>query len=721
MSYKNDPGFQSASAFAATPESGGAHLVQIAPNRRSVDDKFPILGFTIQTGRLPFFEVLLTTDRELFAPGNAGRRNANNFYASRQDSGLIRADGAEAIYLAPPAVLRGFAQAHPRPTAIYYTLIAYRDASGAGPVFAHAPERLAAEAPSVGLAADFTGQTLSTLLGIPIEHLKPVYAHSYVHTNGAGATTTVGYREYAGAPYPASDEPTWRQMSVDAATDRAEGEDGYAGAQSEFNDFDFLDRQDALSDSFDFDDYQRLPARPLVNGHAGATLIDDSETDYSAGYSADYSADYSDGYEEDYGPVVGAQESLFPYGAHEPAPLSDEEQPYGEDLADEESSYGDGMNADAYAALGDETAYDDSASFAYDEMDESFEAEAADPYGGLEDEYEKDDDRMDSSESHVAAYGADYDDDEAALSFQALDAPPSVAPVPLTIEDKKLIIERIAQFESGRDRYGAINPDGEYEGRFGTNHPAYHRYHIGLSYGLIQFTQDSGLLGRLLTLMRERDKDVFTKLFGADADELIAVTNASGPPSRQATGGRSARVQPVAGADLWGEPWLARFRRAGEHVPFQAAQNQLAAQSFLDPMLRFAGWLGLNTDRALAMVVDRAIQMGRGGAQRWIVSAAGPIQTDAQRQQALAALGYGDLRQFQRATQGLRDDGEFGPSTHAAMVSALGALGAKSPVPIPTREQMMDAMVRHAAGRPWARRVSALRGAGDFKDTPYQI
>src|SRR5438067_1424001 len=79
---------------------------RIIPNRRQIDNRFPVLGFTVYTGSLSYFEVLLSTDRSLFDPANAGRRSASNFYASRQDSGLIHITGGNAIYLVPPAVLR---------------------------------------------------------------------------------------------------------------------------------------------------------------------------------------------------------------------------------------------------------------------------------------------------------------------------------------------------------------------------------------------------------------------------------------------------------------------------------------------------------------------------------------------------------------------------------------------------------------------------------------
>jgi hypothetical protein len=201
---------------------------------------------------------------------------------------------------------------------------------------------------------------------------------------------------------------------------------------------------------------------------------------------------------------------------------------------------------------------------------------------------------------------------------------------------------------------------------------------------------------------------------------LIAVTTASGPPSAKSPGGRSARVQPVAGTDLWQEPWLSRFRTAGANPRFQAAQRELAARAYLDPMLRFAGWLGLSTERALTMAADRSVQMGPGGARRWIISAVGPLGAEAARLQALAALGYPDLRSFQAATPGLRADGEWGPNTHAAMVSALRALGPASPVPIPTTDQMIEAMLRRGASEPWHGRIEALRAAA-IPDVRYAL
>lgn len=219
-------------------------------------------------------------------------------------------------------------------------------------------------------------------------------------------------------------------------------------------------------------------------------------------------------------------------------------------------------------------------------------------------------------------------------------------------------------------------------------------------------------------MMRERDAAKFREIFGSDSDALVELTNRQGPSGSKVPGGRSVRVQPLAGADLWNEPWLSRFRAAGAHPPFQAAQNELAVRMFLDTMLPFAAGFGLDSERALAVVVDRAIQMGAGGARRWLARTLNPVRTDAQRQQALGALGFADLTAFQRA-KGVRADGDFGPLTHAAMVGALRRLGPASPVPIPTREQMLDAIATRAAeeNRYWAHRPRTLRTSEEFADT----
>lgn len=641
-------------AAAATP-------VRITPNRRQIDKRFPVLGFTVDSGGLPFFEVLLTTDRSLFDPANAARRTAANFYASRQDSGLIAAEVPSSVYMVPAPVLHAFGGS----PAIYYTAVAYANREGGGPVFAQAPEILAAQAPAVSVAADFRAQAM--VLGVPVGRLARLRED--------GSLSAPFAASLAAAPPLQTISP--RPLS--AEEDRAEGEDGYG----------------------------------LTGGSAPATVAGSagSEDGYG-GYGA--FADGEEPYDRYGGSAFATGEPGWGGGA--PARLG------GAPAAG--FDYDDGFDGPIEAPEGDR---DRAAAAGADAAEPSYSRplESAFPPGSQPPAMLEDDDGTEPGRGAYDDEAASFslgEEDEEEPPFEALDAPApaSAPPQPLTVQDKVRIIRQIAPFESGSDLYAAINADGEFEGRF-RNHPARGRYHIGLSYGIIQFTQDSGVLGRLLRMMQQRDAAEFGRVFGPQADELIRVTTAQGPSSRQSQGGRSARVQPVGGADLWRDPWLGRFRQAAAHVPFQAAQNELAASAFLDPMIPMARWLGLDTDRALAMVFDRAVQMGVGGARRWIMDAVGPVQTAAQRQQALAALGHADLQAFQRATQGLRDDGQWGPVTHAAMVAALRRLGSSSPLPIPGRDQMMDAMVRQASSTAWARRTSQLRSSNALTDAVYAL
>lgn len=297
----------------------------------------------------------------------------------------------------------------------------------------------------------------------------------------------------------------------------------------------------------------------------------------------------------------------------------------------------------------------------------------------------------------------------------------ALAVVPLDIAEKVRILRVVARAESGADGYTAINPDHEYND---PHHPAYHRYHIGLSWGFIQFTQRSGSLGRVLAAVRRREDQLgaalpadqhLSALFGPAWNELLRVTSA---PTED------ARVEPVGGKPLWDPEWTARFRAAGRVPHVTYAQNEIAVTDYVDPNLRFAHWLGFDHARALAMLFDRCIHMGNGGGTSWIMRAAGPVRTDEERRAALAALGHADLRAFQQSqAPHLRVDGRWGPKTHAAMVAALRAIGARSPVTIPTRDALLQKLADAAAGTGFHRRLTALHAnRADFDDaTTYTL
>lgn len=654
------------------PASGKTGPITYAPritaNRRQIDNRFPSLSFAVDTGGQPYFEVILTTDLTLFDPANASKRTNSNFYSSRHDSGLIPALEASHPYLVPSAVLRGFAGG-PRPSAIYFTLIAYQGKDGSGPTFSQAPGSLATGAPSVAISRDFTGNTLATVLSVSVDKLRRLGAEK--------------------AEAPATGGP-----AASAAEDTGEGEDGRGAPPP-------IASPRTRSSA---------PGAPPPAGHVhgnGGPSLASAPT------------------------APTATKAFAPDSAYQLAvlPTPNQATPPGRTVPSRDPLLpGEGQARtydDTYGKLPALSVSQGSA----------FESSQPDEPDYLADDEDDQDYRGQAAATATATLAVGYGDeaedlelDRHAGGYQSLDGP-AVSPAPamseptarpLTVDDKMRIIDHVAPFESGGD-YGAINADGEFKGTFGTTHPAHQQYHVGLTYGLIQFTQDSGKLGELLRMMRERDPDAFAKTFGPDSDELLRVTNAVGPASSHSAGGRSARVQPVAGADLWQEPWVARFRAAAQNDHFKAAQRELAAKAYLDPMLKFAGWLGLDTERALTIVLDRSVQMGVGGAKRWIISAVGPLGAEATRQQALSALAYADLRGFQAATPGLRADNQWGPSTHAAMVDALRRkLGSASPVPIPTTEQMIEAIARRASSETWHARVDSLRSL-DLPNTRYQL
>ncbi|HEU4561501.1 MAG TPA: hypothetical protein VFS20_26845 [Longimicrobium sp.] len=297
----------------------------------------------------------------------------------------------------------------------------------------------------------------------------------------------------------------------------------------------------------------------------------------------------------------------------------------------------------------------------------------------------------------------------------------ALAVVPLDVAEKVRILRVVAKAESGADGYTAINPDNEYND---PGHPAYHRYHIGLSWGFIQFTQRGGALGRVLAAIRRREDTLgaalpaehrMAALFGPHWNDLLRVTCA---------GDEEARVAPVGGKVLWEREWTDRFRAAGRVPHVTWAQNEIAVTDFVDLNLRFAHWLGFDNARALAMLFDRCIHMGNGGGTSWIMRSCGPVRTDEERRAALAALGHADLRAFQQSqAPHLTVDGKWGPKTHAALVAALRALGSRSPVAIPSRDAMLQRLADASAGTRFQRRLTALHtNRADFDDaTTYTL
>ena len=177
------------------------------------------------------------------------------------------------------------------------------------------------------------------------------------------------------------------------------------------------------------------------------------------------------------------------------------------------------------------------------------------------------------------------------------------------------IVRVTSRFEG---KFWTVNRDGEFKGLFdrpGKPHWASGKIHIGLSYGFIQFTQDSGTLGKVLKRMHDKDPKRFKDIFGEFSNQLLEVTNRSG---RERTNGRSPRVQPVGGHDLWSDYWVRRFIQAGRHTPFQEAQMEAAIELYMKPAIKTAEQFNISSERGLAMVFDRTVHYGPRGARELI-------------------------------------------------------------------------------------------------------
>jgi len=126
----------------------------------------------------------------------------------------------------------------------------------------------------------------------------------------------------------------------------------------------------------------------------------------------------------------------------------------------------------------------------------------------------------------------------------------------------------------------------------------------GVSYGFIQWTQIAGGLSKVLERMRAANPAKFDEVFGGPTAAAHLLDAA-----------RAKSMAPVDGANLWDEPWLSRFVKAG-HIPeFQQAQRVEAGNSeYMKAAKEIARLLGVKTERAMTMYYNRAVHQGAEGA-----------------------------------------------------------------------------------------------------------
>jgi hypothetical protein len=294
---------------------------------------------------------------------------------------------------------------------------------------------------------------------------------------------------------------------------------------------------------------------------------------------------------------------------------------------------------------------------------------------------------------------------EPGYSDELPEMPDSLAgqlPTGLTLQEMYRVVRAVAEADSGEALYSAVSPQSDYAGREGE----YAGRRFGLGFGLLLFTQASGRLGSVLALTQRRSPDLFDRVFGPAARELLAVATA---PTE------AERLAPVGGRGLDDPEWLERFRQAGAAEECRNAQNEEAIAHVFRPMLPWALALGLDTDRGLALLLDRVSTRGLGGGVRWAVDASGLLRDPADLDRALRHLGHADLRAFQESTRWLPVDGRPGPETTGALLARLRASGG---FPLPSSAEVQARLLAAATGAA-KRRLDRLSGSAALHDTRF--
>lgn len=635
--------------FAAAA-APGQNQVAISPSRAEIRRADPSLSFQVIAPGAVGFDVIVSTDPALFDPSSAHRRTPKNFRSSRQDFGGEPIEIETGFYLLPRAFLRDLVSVDPKPTKLYYIAVAYDDTAARQARYSLAPEAMATRAPSVGIAADLAAANLSRMLGVAVDRLGAVNARGRVMAVSTDPRAT---------PLP----------------------DAIGGLP--------LDRRVRLQTPPD-----ALPDVPMPPSPAPAQ-----------GGGAAFAPQY-----------VPARTDPSPIGSYPrpmPTPPRNPDLPpatvagrgfsTGHRFVDEDYAYGAPGGAPVASGYRDLDAGFVASSLAYDD---GFGATASEPPAARATPIPPMDPVPGPADAVPPAGGSAARPDVGPGTARTL--PPAAGDA--SAED--LLLQAILA-EGAAGRYEALSLDGGFRGRFGPYDPYYRRAHDGLRLGPHQAIQDSGELGELLALMHAADPAGFAQTFGADAQTLLDVTNAEGPSGLELAGGRGPRVQPVAGADLWEEPWVDRFRMAAKAPAFQAAMRGQILARRLDPLRPLLAACGIDSARGMAMLLAAAILVGVDGATRLLRAAVNPFDTPARLGAALDALGFADLGSFRVAHQ-LPPGDTIDDATHIALIAALRQLGADSPVQVPDAEAIMDALVTTAGPGPLGDALLRIRVSNTF-------
>ena len=127
----------------------------------------------------------------------------------------------------------------------------------------------------------------------------------------------------------------------------------------------------------------------------------------------------------------------------------------------------------------------------------------------------------------------------------------------------------------------------------------------GLCFGIGRFCQIDGSLGVYLQACKDEDAAAFAASFTLKdqelSEQLLQVCTSDS---------ESGRMAPVGGQELWSRDWIAVFKEAAKQPAFQDMQFRAAAETLLIPLVDLADQMNMTSERALAMIVDRAVQTG---------------------------------------------------------------------------------------------------------------
>lgn len=125
----------------------------------------------------------------------------------------------------------------------------------------------------------------------------------------------------------------------------------------------------------------------------------------------------------------------------------------------------------------------------------------------------------------------------------------------------------------------------------------------GVSYGIIQWTQISGNLGRLLQAMRDRDPGAFDTATEGRGQALLDATRGEG-------------LRTADGELLWSSTWRRRLVALGNVPAFREVQEDMALQGeHWRGAEDAAATLGIRTARSMALFYDTSVQQGPGKAR----------------------------------------------------------------------------------------------------------